>query len=192
MLEFEKKVMLSEEEYCFLKDYLYAKGKTTVQRNYYYDTDDFALTRQGITCRIREKDGVCLATIKEHQIKGSDCSVETSCSVKDRYDDRIFSDMAISYQGCLETKRLTASPQAGIVVMLDQNSYLGMVDYELEIEYDKELAYRAEAELAKIMTRLIEKRILCAPKDFERYMSRCQNKAERFFKRLAEIERWLP
>ena len=59
MLEFEKKVLLSEPEYRFLKENRYRAGKTAVQVNHYYDTDDFALSRQGITCRIREKNGVC-------------------------------------------------------------------------------------------------------------------------------------
>lgn len=55
MLEFEKKVLLSEPEYRFLKENRYRAGKTAVQVNHYYDTDDFALSGQGITCRIRER-----------------------------------------------------------------------------------------------------------------------------------------
>lgn len=187
MLEYEKKILLTEKEYYYLKKQRWGSGTTVTQRNYYYDTDDFELCRLGITCRIREKNGICVATIKSHRIKGADCSVENSRSVKNRYDNSIFRDMNIVYQGSLKTVRSTYTPQAGVAVMLDRNSYLGTVDYELEIEYECGKENLAMKELERIISKLFENRILKNPNEFEDRIDRGKNKAARFFSRKAEI-----
>lgn len=192
MLEFEKKVMLTKAEYDFLKEHWQALAPTAVQINHYYDTDDFELSRRGITCRIREKDGVCTATVKEHRIKGSDCSVEKSRSVTNRYDDSLFKGMGLRYQGSLETLRTIYESQPGIRIMLDRNSYLGTVDYELEIEYDKEFEYLADAELEQIISEMINGEILNSPKAFRNRVNQGKSKSGRFFERKTEAERWIP
>ena len=181
MLEFEKKVILTKEEYYFLKEQQRDSAVTAVQSNHYYDTDDFELSRRGITCRIRERDGCCTATIKEHQTKWEDCSVENSKRVKNRYDDALFRDMDVSYQGSLETVRITYMPQPGISVMLDRNSYLEIVDYELEIEYDREHEDGATQELTRIIFDLTENGILNDPEEFKLRIGHNKNKAAHRF-----------
>lgn len=197
MLEFEKKILLSESEYRFLKDCRYAEGKTAVQVNHYYDTDDFKLSRQGITCRIREKDGICIATTKAHQGKASDCSVENSRRVKDRYDDIVFRNRALYYQGSLETVRYTCwPPRAGISVMLDKNSYLNVVDYELEIEYEWAAEELAAEEIDGIAAELMAAQLLANEESFRERVGNGMSKSARFFCRKAEMaermERWAP
>lgn len=192
MLEFEKKVMLTQKEYEFLKNHRYAASKNTVQVNYYYDTDDFELNRKGITCRIREKNGLCMATIKEHRLNGSDCSVENAQTVNDRYDNSIFINMGLSYQGSLETLRGTHVLSAGVKVMLDRNAYLGAVDYELEIEYDRESEKLAKEELDWIASELVQSGMLSSLEGFSTRIGHGKNKSERFFRRKAGIERRLP
>ncbi len=195
MLEFEKKVILWKDEYRFLKEHKYASGKTEIQINHYYDTDDFELNRQEITCRIREKNGSCTATIKEHHLKGSDCSTETSRIIKNRYDDTLFRDMDICYQGSLETIRSVYSGRHGITVALDKNCYLGIVDYEMEIEYDLDHEALALAELDSVISDLTEYGILKNPLEFKSRICHSRNKASRFFSRKAEvrekIKRWM-
>lgn len=195
MLEFEKKVILWKDEYQFLKEHKYASGKTEIQINHYYDTDDFELNRQEITCRIREKNGSCTATIKEHHLKGSDCSTETSRIIKNRYDDTLFRDMDICYQGSLETIRSVYSGRHGITVALDKNCYLGIVDYEMEIEYDLDHEALALAELDSVISDLTEYGILKEPLEFKSRICHSRNKASRFFSRKAEvrekIKRWM-
>ncbi|CAM5468412.1 hypothetical protein [Bacillus safensis FO-36b] [Bacillus safensis subsp. safensis] len=46
--------------------------------------------------------------------------------------------------GLLVTERTTFYIEKGIKIDLDQSSYLGITDYELEIEYDSEKAYEAD------------------------------------------------
>ena len=56
MLEYEKKVMLTKDEYAVLS--AQCRGmRVETQTNYYFDTDDFCMNRKGITCRIRAKNG---------------------------------------------------------------------------------------------------------------------------------------
>ena len=54
MKEFERKMLLSKDEYDILMKYLEKSGSTTRQVNYYFDTDDFLMNKKGVTCRIRE------------------------------------------------------------------------------------------------------------------------------------------
>ena len=189
MLEFEKKVMLTPKEYDFLKEYRYVAEKNAVQINYYYDTNDFELNGKEITCRIREKNGICTATIKEHRINGSDCSVETSKVLKDRYDDSIFREMGLSCQGSLETLRSTYAPVSGIKIMLDCNAYLGIVDYELEIEYENACGEAVNEEFEQIIAQMLEEKILMNPLAFRIRIGHSKNKSARFFSRKAEIMR---
>ena len=65
MMEFEKKILLTEEEYQAVLKQRSREGRRHrrehyVQKNHYYDTEDLSMNRQGITCRIREKGGLPL------------------------------------------------------------------------------------------------------------------------------------
>ncbi len=187
MLEFEKKVMLTQREYEFLKEHRYAAAKTVVQINHYYDTDDFELSEKGITCRIREKDGSCTATVKEHFTKETDCSVENSRAVKDRYDDGIFRELQLSCQGSMETLRSTYALSSGVKIMLDRNAYLGTVDYELELEYDEDCEDVALEELEHIISEMLEKKNLINSAAFRNRIGHSRSKSARFFSRKEEI-----
>lgn len=189
MLEFEKKVMLTPKEYDFLKEYRYAAAKNAVQINYYYDTNDFDLNRKEITCRIREKNGVYTATVKEHLLNGSDCSAENSKVIKDRCDDSIFREMGLCCQGRLETFRSTYASAPGVKIMLDRNAYLGTVDYELEIEYENACEDAVNEEFNQIIAQMLEEKILMDPVAFRTCIGHSKNKSARFFSRKAEIMR---
>lgn len=70
-MEFEKKILLTEEEYQAVLKQRSREGRRHrrehyVQKNHYYDTEDLSMNRQGITCRIREKKGRFTATHKTH------------------------------------------------------------------------------------------------------------------------------
>ena len=69
MTELEKKLLLTEDEYDYLMEHLIYESPLiqmpiTTQINYYFDTDDFSMNHQNITCRIRLKDGKYKATMK--------------------------------------------------------------------------------------------------------------------------------
>lgn len=135
MLEYEKKIPLTEGEYCKLMK-LEGEGKLRfTQTNYYYDADDLKMNMQGITCRIREKNGKYKATIKAHKQENKECSIEKTKEALNKYDDSLFSGMHLRLQGSLITERVLLYSNNGCEVVLDKNTYLGMTDYELEVEY---------------------------------------------------------
>ncbi len=138
MLEYEKKIPLAVEEYLYLWYKLMQAPITVLQYtqiNYYYDTDDLAMNRLGITCRIREKNGAYTATIKEHACGSAECSTEISQEARNECDDVLFADKGLKLQGKLTTERLCIPSERGLEIVMDKNTYLGCTDYELEIEY---------------------------------------------------------
>lgn len=191
MIESEKKILLTQKEYDFLKKHRFAAAKSSVQVNYYYDTDSFELNRKGITCRIREKDGICMATIKEHRLRGDDCSVENSFPVKDCRDDSVFTNIGLSCKGSMETLRSTYAPCVGVRAMLDCSAYLGITDYELEIEYDRGKEKPSIDILEQIAAELAQNGFLPGQENFFSRIGRGKNKSERFFCRKAKAERHL-
>jgi len=185
MIEFEKKALLTAEEYAFIKKHCYPACEAMTQTNYYYDTDDFELNRQGITCRIREKCGGFVATIKDHQSDG--CSIETSKNATGRYDTSFFEGMGIDFQGSLTTVRATFVTCDGIFVMLDENRYLDTTDYEIEYEYQAgqyEIVFYEIKELAEMLKHhnLIE-----STEDFITRFENGLSKSCRFYQRKVEL-----
>lgn len=150
MVEFEKKVLLSKREYDFLIYKMSKPLQPQIQTNYYFDTDNFEWNRRGITCRIREKDHQYRATIKAHRSLVGGGSVETERFAENERDDRLFVTMGVKPQGCLITRRIKLLECKEFTVVLDENSYLGCVDHELEIEYDPSFEKQAEFVLCKI------------------------------------------
>ncbi len=135
MIEYEKKIKLTEDEYRCLMQYIGHRLPTVKQTNHYFDTDDFSMNEKGITCRIREKNGVMKATYKDHRQGQDFCSEEISCCVPNGLADNDFIDMGLQYQGCLETYRTVILKKPFCTMVLDRNEYLGVTDYELEAEY---------------------------------------------------------
>ena len=56
MLEHEKKIMLTEDEYLSILMLMCKYAPMQTQTNYYFDNDDLLMNEKGITCRIRAKD----------------------------------------------------------------------------------------------------------------------------------------
>lgn len=187
MVEFEKKFMLSEQEYETLYSALgKAKGKTHF--NYYYDTTDLAYNKKGITCRIRKKDSCCIATIKRHRRDYPECNFEKYCVVKNEKDKSFFKGMDVIFQGVLTTERKEIIAQNGINAVLDKNTYLGITDYELEIEYSPYLKQNCDDILKLIVKRLTKKERDSMLASFKERMNTGGSKSERFFKRKKEIQ----
>lgn len=139
MIELEKKLPISKEEYDYLMDrfgYDNQKCRKPMQKqiNYYFDTDDLLMNKQNTTCRIRLKNGIYKATMKQHSPNG-DQSTETEMEIRTGLESNAFTDMGLKLKGALVTERCIILKDHGCEVVLDKNEYLGHTDYELEIEY---------------------------------------------------------
>ncbi len=188
MIEYEKKILLSHEEYLVIEDMAPKCTQIIKQINYYYDTDDFEMNRNGITCRIRAKDGRYIATIKQHGIGREDCNVEKSKEVSNEKDKSLFVGMDVNLKGKVTTIRAIMFYDHRVKVMLDKNTYLGVKDYELEVEYVPEEEKYAQ----KIINTLARMIHLQNPQtNIEEFCGRAQkakSKSERFFMRKMSLK----
>lgn len=179
MIEYEKKFLLSKDEYLKIINTLNIQNNSFTQQNHYYDTNDFELCKKGITCRIREKDKKFIATIKTHL---ADKSLEQSKQASDENDISLFSCFDVIYQGALTTHRTKIFYGDGYEIVLDKNQYLGIEDYELEAEY-----YNGNEEIIKSPLKLISSLISV---DFDAFFARdkkSQSKSTRFFERKKDL-----
>lgn len=180
MKEYEKKVLLSKEEYYFLLNRVKAKVSPDIQINYYYDTENLAFAKSDITCRIREKNGEYLATVKSHNTR---FNIENSKKVNSQWDTSFFDFCALKYWGCLVTLRYKFSFCKEVEICLDKNIYLDDIDYELEIEYTEGDETVAETQLSYIVDALENADIINSRSEFARRIDKGDSKSKRFFKK---------
>ncbi len=184
MLEYEKKILLKPEEYRILTN-IWARRSLAcfAQTNYYYDTDDYTMSAQGVTYRIRVKDGICEATVKEHDAGENECSVETSKRILSPDDDGCFTDLGLKRQGTLTTQRIVISTDGHTTAMLDRNVYLGVVDYELEIEYPPGYEGSADRFIFSCASILRSVNLITDADELGGRANKAKSKSARFFER---------
>ena len=185
MTEFEKKLLLSKEEYEYLMECFGYKSplmqKPIIQQvNYYFDTSDFSMNRQNITCRIRLKDGKYKAMMKQHSCN-ADYSTETEMAIYSGLEKNAFIEMGLQLQGKLVTERCVILKDDACEVVLDKNEYLGHIDYELEIEYMEKCEKNALSILEMIRNMLVNKKYFLA---YDENFASVPSKSNRFFDRM--------
>lgn len=143
MLEKELKALLTEKQYNDIDDRFDWESSFT-QINYYYDTRDFRLYKQDITCRVREIEGKYTLQIKYPNISTDDRILireEKSHVLTDLPKNFIFEDgkskesFEVYKLGFLKTLRKVLKISDETSLFIDKNWYFDIVDYELEIEY---------------------------------------------------------
>ena len=148
MLEKELKFTLTQEEYGKIEA-MFSWDSQFTQINTYYNDRDRLLEKNGITFRIRTKNDINMLQIKKH-IKTENAlniSEETEEKIADIPksfpSEKVFGLTGIKTDafciGSLRTLRHTLMYDVFTGICLDKNNYLGTEDYELEIEYTKEL-----------------------------------------------------
>lgn len=180
MIEREIKIMLTDREYAAVLSAMYIYDNPTVQTNYYFDTEDFQMNKKAITCRIRCKDGVYKATVKKHNI-GTDCSVEYDLCTGCFFDTSVFNAPGLIYHGNLTTERTYLHREKSCTMVLDKNSYLGITDYELEIEYTHDRSDSCRRQIKDIVEILLDSQCITSEEEFMSRISAGKTKSERFF-----------
>ena len=148
MLETEFKSMLTEEAYKQLES-MFEWDEIKEQINSYYSDPSLLLKSNGITLRVRTKDGVNKIQVKVH--KNADSPLQI-CEESEFETDGIpesFSaeevknmtgvETPASLLGSLTTLRHSLMYTDGVEICLDKSDYLGTTDYEIEIEYTSEI-----------------------------------------------------
>lgn len=189
MLEYEKKIMLSEDEYLSILMLMCKYAPIQTQTNYYFDNDVLSMNDKGITCRIRAKDGKYKATVKKHNVEHPDCSVEVDLAEKTEFDPQIFSVFGLHHQGELVTDRVVMHKDSTCEMVLDRNVYLGHTDFELEVEYCKESEHKAQSLIENIAECLVATERLTEINDFFARIGKGGSKSQRFFEYLKKMKK---
>ena len=149
MVESEYKCLIDKNVYESVFKYLCIDQNPEIftQINYYYDTDDFRLHKNDITFRIRQKNENLSIDIKQpieregilsvkNELKYPICFVPKSINIENfPFQCNIRVTKPVNLIGELVTERCSFSLDRNIRIDLDKNSYYGILDYELEIEY---------------------------------------------------------
>lgn len=143
MLETELKAMLTYEQY----DKILAAfnwEQTLTQTNTYYADEDGQLRANHVTFRIRTIDGTHKIQIKKHKkstdalhiCEESEFPINKLCNSFSAEDTEKYTGIAVTAQklGSLTTVRHIFT-FGDCEICLDKSEYLGIVDYELELEY---------------------------------------------------------
>lgn len=158
-IEIEAKVLLTKEQYVKVMKAMHLNIKDQfVQTNYYIDSNQRILKKQNIALRVRELKGNYTLTLKTPMAEGL-LEKNQTLSAVEFYDlvhsnkfpegdvadflellDIEIKDLIIL--AILQTKRYEY-PYKSASLALDENSYNGKVDYELELE-DSSMALARE------------------------------------------------
>lgn len=147
--ELEYKFLISKEQYkdiiITLKDADFI-FKPILQVNYFYDTFNYDYLKQGITIRIRQIEENLRLEVKSkgYMVNESLFYRKEQCieinklpkriNLKDYFKNPPHPTLSAYLSGNLVTERLNYSVSKDVSVHLDKNIYLGVIDYELEIE----------------------------------------------------------
>lgn len=175
--EYEYKLLLTEAEYntvCrWAEENYYAVMHRFVQLNYYYDTPSFSFRGRGITIRVRQHGAGLKGTVKTHGVDGDlRHSREQEFAVRTLPGSIVQGTETALLQGVLITERTEIPLRKHFTLMLDRSSYLGRVDYELELEFPR----GSRKQAAQFIEELL-RAIRGGP---------CCSKSERFFQALEE------
>lgn len=144
--EIEYKALISKEEYEHLLSEIsnHFSYRNYVQTNYYYDTEKLSLYHRHETLRIRKKDESLQLEYKFNKKYVKQARIcEEKCypikSIPKRLSKEDIGrcglpDLNYNLLGSLVTNRSDFVLPEG-VLFLDQNEYLGYVDYEVELEF---------------------------------------------------------
>jgi len=148
MLENEYKILIDETKFIHLFKQ-FEMDDSLEQINYYYDTSNYSFYHKGITFRIRDSLRHKILQIKYPNIAENNYSsriekefiIEELPLIISQYDIRkyisdIVIDGDIKMLGCLKTFRWIKRLENNVLLCFDKNSYLGILDYEIELEFD--------------------------------------------------------
>ncbi|MBQ7574329.1 MAG: CYTH domain-containing protein [Clostridia bacterium] len=143
MLEKEYKSLLTKDEYEKIKT-AFEWDSAKVQENHYYTDNEGILRRNRVMMRVRVKDNKSVIQVKLHKNPGSALQIceETEYTVdgvpKSFQDGEKYTGIktGVLYNiGCAKTLRHSKMWDDKTEICLDKTEYLGVCDYEIEIEY---------------------------------------------------------
>ncbi|MBJ8030401.1 CYTH domain-containing protein [Bacillus cereus group sp. N21] len=165
MREKEYKHMLNETQYLKILEYLQYNYQIEfkININYFFDTPNLDLSKKGITLRVRQINSKLVLDIKMPGVKNGYLIQREEIS-KEIKEFPIFINLrnlpiyeiipdvkGAQLIGTLVTERYSCKVQEGIIIDLDKSSYLGALDYELEVEFHSDFEKEAYGFFQKLI-----------------------------------------
>ena len=159
MLETEYKSLLTEAEYNKIAAH-FDWNEIKEQTNHYYGDNDKLLAKNRVMFRIRVKDGKSVIQVKLHKNANSPLQiceeleypvdgVPDAITDGERYTG--IKTGELKKLGCSVTLRHSKMWDGKTEICLDKTEYLGITDYEIEIEYTgAEIPAELSAELTAL------------------------------------------
>lgn len=150
--EIEYKFLVSEEEFNQFLSYFDTQGNNAVRKiqiNYYYDTDDNMLNKNDVTVRVRQEQDKLKCQIKKHTNTSMALFFSDEyCGCLERLPkvlrvEGIHEELLL--KGSLVTERREIKFGVCGKLCFDISMYLGMIDYEIEVEYTERDKQSGEA-----------------------------------------------
>ena len=150
MIEKEYKALVTKRRFNIVKQYVHkifvdSAPEVILQKNHYFAKLD--LYSKGITLRIREMTGKYKLQLK--QIKKENGNIRISdeyCidinKLTEMIDNKLLPEnynASYYYLGTIQTKRTQFETKNNLCIDFDENSYFGITDYEIEIEFSDNL-----------------------------------------------------
>ncbi len=176
--EIEYKFLVSKEDFNRFLSYFDTQGNSAVRKiqiNYYYDTDDNMLNKNDVTVRVRLEQDKLKCQIKKHTNTSMALFFSDEyCGCLERLPkvlrvEGIHEELLL--KGSLVTERREIKFGICGKLCFDINMYLGVIDYEIEIEHTERDRESGEAIAAFIGLNT----------------KASETKSHRFFKQLEEI-----
>lgn len=150
--EIEYKFLVSEEEFSQFLVHFDTQGNNAVRKiqiNYYYDTDDNMLNKKDVTVRVRQEQDKLKCQIKKHTNTSMALFFSDEyCGCLERLPkvlrvEGIHEELLL--KGSLVTERREIKFGVCGKLCFDISMYLGMIDYEIEVEYTERDKQSGEA-----------------------------------------------
>ena len=153
-IEIEKKALVNEADFKkFLKHFNLSEKNSFFQTNYYLDTKNLDLIKEGIFIRVRVLKNEIVMTFKAPLNEGlleksQNLTIEEFDDIKNNhiFPDGYVKDFLplidvdikqLQIITSLKTQRYDVQYHEGLL-SLDKNTYSGKTDYEVELEYSSE------------------------------------------------------
>jgi len=122
----------------YLSEHL--KQEKIMQINYYYDTSDFMLFNSRATLRVRQIESMLKLQYKYNKNYSGDIRISEEYSEKISELPKTITVNGVETQniGFMLTERINFSLE-NCIISLDKNHYLGVVDFEIEVESEFDL-----------------------------------------------------
>jgi len=151
MIEKEYKFLLNKDTFIKTNDTvsaMFSNSSSSLQINYYYDDEQYSLNKQNITLRVRQTGETIKLQKKHHIIKSSVMPVISDETERIITNFPKVIDGKYYLKGSLVTHRCRISTNKSVYFDFDINYYLGICDYEVEIEFGKNANQQAEIFIA--------------------------------------------